>query len=145
VVTARWGNGEHSDRYNSDYADKRRDFLDTVADRIGLSAGALHHLDAIIWREAASADENAARPSDPDEGTRSDPLQETPPEVIQDAEGFLRHDRLFQELSRDLSVMGVVGEERLATTIYLVATSARLSGAWFVEKHDGERHVSPNN
>lgn len=57
---------------------------------------------------------------------KSDPLEATPPEVKNDARAILKSPDLFEQISSDITSMGVAGEEELCLTIYIVMTSRLL-------------------
>ena len=54
-------------------------------------------------------------------------LKRIPSEVIEEAEAMLADPNLMKIIQEDIAMIGVVGEERLALTIYVVGTSRLLS------------------
>ena len=133
-VVATSGDVRYSHEFNTFNADRRRQFIVGLARRLNVDRAVLDSLDQRIMDEAIAADnaahEAAAREAAERQAVESqgrDPLAGVPAETIQAAEDFLANPRMFDELRRDFSLIGIVGEILLSLTIYLICVSRKLS------------------
>ena len=55
------------------------------------------------------------------------PLADTPPDTVEEAESILRDPELICRVCDDVAALGVAGERDLALTVYLIGVSRRLA------------------
>jgi hypothetical protein len=96
------------------------------ADAESAVAAALLSFAADPPRPDGTAPKPGATVADPYGDPRPAALTEMDPEVVAEAEALLRDPRLIDRIAIDIERMGVTGERKLATTIYLVGTSTQL-------------------
>ncbi len=92
---------------------------------LGVRKSTLHdEVTAIVERQAAAAKRKADRSKG--DGQEVDPLDSTPKEVKDAALEILKSERLFDQISADITDIGIAGEEDLALMLYVIMTSRML-------------------
>src|SRR5262245_37755784 len=98
-------------------SDQRRKFVEKFkAENPGLDEHFIEQLNAELLRVAG----DLVVPKGGDEEKRVDPLDETPPEVKEEALAMLRSPRLIRQISDDIALLGVAGERILAMNVYII-------------------------
>ncbi len=135
VICRRNGDEVRRHTFNTNNADKLTKFIRDVADEIKTAPENLAYLRRQIIEKAEAADkavaaavaekkaQTAAHSGDRTAEISAKIVAETPEEFIKAAKSFLKNPDLFEELKRDIEVLGVVGEWLLALAVYLIGTS----------------------
>ena len=128
-VEARYGEKRVVDKFDIDRMDRRRRFTECAAKELGLSDDQQAEIEREIVAMAEEVDAQAMVFETEDLNDEACPemsgqiLEQTDPELIAKAEQFLASDDLIEQLHRDFETLGIVGEQTLAMSIYLTATS----------------------
>ncbi len=127
-VDLRIGRFGYHDRFNPEDAQSRRRFITKVRTaKHRCKPSQLRGLDKQIVDAARAANTQPhpdADPSKAPEAARAQEPAESDPEILEAAEGFLNNPDKFDELRSDIETVGIVGEADLATTVYLIGSSA---------------------
>ncbi len=135
-VEIKYGAKEFIDERNVNSSEQRQKLISQAAKVLEVPFESLEHLQTELPKLLEEAirridDEASARQTDHCEDSvnskSAKALDETPQEVIDDAMRFLKSNDLLQELRQDFASLGIVGEELLATTLYLVAISCKMN------------------
>jgi len=108
---------------------KRQKFAEKISAATGASVAEIADELLAISVERSKQDEPPQPPPPDDdlaERTRH-AIEQTPPEVLADAEALLAAPDLIARISADIEAAGVAGEEDLRLTLYLIGTSRLLA------------------
>jgi hypothetical protein len=136
-VVAKWGDREEFiDVLDPFRAAAREKYVRRLAEAWKVEPDRLRHIKKLLVAKAKAADDLAdqAAPQraeeDAEAGAQADPsaraLEETPEEVREAAEAFLKNPKMMDELAKDFEKLGMAGETEFATTEYIIATSRLL-------------------
>ena len=153
-VRVRMNGTLHVDEINVKKADRRSRFIAAAAAKFNREADEISDLDQRILSVADHVDRIAAMENSVTELAAGDdtPAADTPaaepasPETVAAAEAFLHNPNILEELLQDFRDLGIVGEETLATSVYLVGTSRKLykplGGSTQASTASGKSHVT---
>jgi hypothetical protein len=153
LVKARIRDREFTDKLDVFKSEERDRWLKKLAKESGYEIDELAHAKQKLVQAANDADEKAkeekeekAEANEEERSDSSDALADTPEDILEEANEFLKSPNLFKRLTKDLELIGIAREVILAVTIYLVATSRKLqqplSGCVKSASSSGKSHVT---
>lgn len=115
----------HSDTLDMANSNKRKQFVNEV--KSSYEEIQVEKLEQAILEKIAAivADRNKVD-GDTDKNQQTNPLQNTPQEVKETALSMLKSANLFEQISADITAIGVAGEESLTLMLFVVMTSRML-------------------
>lgn len=153
LVKARIRDREFTDKLDVFKSEERDRWLKKLAKEFGYEIEQLEHAKRELVQAAQEADEKAEEEQeeqdnaneDEEQTDSADALADTPEDILEEANEFLKSPSLFKRLTKDLGLIGIAREVILAVTIYLIATSRKLqqplSGCVKSASSSGKSHV----